>query len=83
VDLNDYLALIVLARIKVWHILDRNYSVSSYVLVPDDDNNSDDGCEYFSVKNPIDVHLNSTEMRMQNADDAVNARDLMMNLKLI
>lgn len=67
----------------MWHILDRNYLVSSYVLVPDDDNSSDDECEYFFVKNPIDVHPDSTEMRMQNVDDAVNARDLMTNLKLI
>jgi hypothetical protein len=80
VDLNDYSELIVLARIKVWHILDRN-SASSYVLVPDDDNNFDDGCEYFFVKNLIDVHPDSITMRMQNVDDAVNARDPMMNLK--
>ena len=68
-------------RIRVWHILDQNYSVSSCELVPDDGNNFDDECEYFSVENPIDVHPDSTEMMMQNVDDAVNARDLMMNLK--
>lgn len=65
----------------MWHILDQNYSVSFYELVLDDDNSSDDVCEYFFVKNPIDVHPNSIMMRMQNVDDAVNARDPMMNLK--